>query len=54
MYLNFEKIIKSLDRLHFIWKSTHVKNIDWVIKRMKIENWFEYHKYHRIMRELKA
>ncbi len=34
-------------------KISYGENLDFVKKRMKIESWFEYHKYHKIMRRLK-
>lgn len=53
MYKSYTKIIKSMDRLHNMLKASYVKNIDLVIKRMKMESWFAYYKYHKIMRKLK-
>ena len=42
-----------MDRLHNLLKTSYVKNIDLVVKRMKIESWFEYYKYNKLMRKLK-
>lgn len=53
MYKDFSKIIQSMDRVHNLLKSSYVNNLDFVIKRMKIESWFEYYKYHKMIRKLK-
>jgi hypothetical protein len=42
-----------MDKVHEFMKISYTTNLDFVKKRMKMESWFEYHKYHRIMRRLK-
>ena len=53
MYRNFTKIIQTMERVHTYLKSLYIQNKDFIIKRMKVETWFAYHKYNKMIRRVK-
>jgi len=54
IYKSYNKIMECNGKIHQFMKSSYIENLDFVKKRMKFESWFEYHKYHKIMRKLKT
>ncbi len=53
-YLKFEKMITSMKKIHVYMKQLYPKDMYLIRKRMKLEEFFEHHKYGKVLRKLKA